>query len=270
MKDMFKYNDGNDVVPKGHFKISPSQLSRFFDKTSEWYREFLLGEEAAFQGSTASHLGTCVHACAEMYVNTGNIDHSAVINYVNSITDINVDKDYILAQYDVMAQTLIYQYLENNIPSETELFLYKEVVPGIGIGGSIDSICGSAIVDYKTTSSLNAPTGISRPYYFQQMAYVWLARMHGYTIDTIRLVFITTNQVNRISEVTGKPMKDYPSTVTTIEQSVTDTDIEIIDNTIKLMSESVKFWKETPELRYLIAQDYRLKEAKPIKLNINK
>ena len=36
-----------------------------------------------------------------------------------------------------MADALISQYLEYNIPQKTELFLYKELLPGIGVGGSI-------------------------------------------------------------------------------------------------------------------------------------
>lgn len=266
MHDYFSYNDGAGIVPEGHFRISPSQLSRFFDNTSDWYREFLLGEDAKFQGNTMSNLGTCVHAGAEMFVNEGSIDTTQIDAYISSIYNPEVDQIFITEQYQPMLDALVNQYLSFNMPSKTELFLYKEIIPSIGIGGSIDSIINSTIVDYKTTSALTPPKKLSRAYYFQQMAYVWLARMNGYNIDTIRLVFITTQEVNRISEKTGKPMKDYPATVSLVEHLVTDQDIDIIESVIKLVADSVKAWQDNPDIRYLLAQDFRLKPAPVLKL----
>lgn len=266
MKDYFSYNDGAGIVPEDHFRISPSQLSRFLDSTSQWYREFLLGEAPAFAGNTASELGTCVHAGAQMYAETGEIYFDQIASYITSISNPEVDPSRIFEQHEPMLDALVNQYLSFNMPSDTELFLYKEIIPGIGVGGSIDSIIGSTIVDYKTTSSLTPPKTISRPYWFQQMAYVWLARMNGYSINTIRLVFITAQEVNRISEKTGKSLKDYPSTVTLVEHHVTDQDIEIIDSTLKLVAHSVKAWNDQPEIRHLLAQDWRLRPTPSLKL----
>lgn len=272
MKDYFSYNDGAGIVPEGHFRISPSQLSRFLDSTSQWYREMLLGENAAFQGNTMSHLGNCVHAAAEMYATKGEVYYDQIERYINSIKDPEVDKSFIYSQYESMIDTLIYSYLDSNIPldsstpSNSELFLYKEIIPGIGVGGSIDSIVGSTITDYKTTNALNAPNKISRNYWFQQMAYAWLCRMNNIQIDTIRLCFITTSQTGRVSEKTGKPLKDYPSTVSLVEHFITDQDIEIIDNTLKLVAHSVDTWNKHPELRHIIAQDWRLRPAPSLKL----
>ena len=264
----FEYNTGTGIVPEGHFKISPSQLSRFLDSTSQWYREFLLGEAPAFQGNTMSHLGTIVHAHAEAFAKGETIPTSDIASYIASIDNPDVDKSFIRDQYEVMSQALIDQFLSSNIPKKTELFLYKELIPGIGVGGSIDSIGHDqwdptqlVIRDYKTTNSLNPPTGISRNYWFQQMAYVYLARMHGYNIRSFELVYITTNQVNRISEITGKPMKDYPTTVSTIAHQVTSEDIDIIESTLKLVAESVHAWNTQPEIRHLLAQDWRLRPS---------
>lgn len=267
MKDYFSYNDGKGIVPEDHFRISPSQLSRFLDSTSQWYREMLLGEDAAFQGNTMSHLGNCVHAAAEMYATTGEVYYDQIESYINSITDPEVDTDFIHSQYESMIDTLISQYLTSNQPSHTELFLYKEIIPGIGVGGSIDSILGTTITDYKTTNALNAPTKISRNYWFQQMAYAWLCRMNNIHIDTIRLCFITTSQTGRVSEKTGKPLKDYPSTVSIVEHHITDQDIEIIDNTLKLVAHSVDTWNKQPDIRHLLAQDWRLRPAPSLKLS---
>ena len=47
-KNYFAYNEGRDIT-KGAFRISASQVSKFFDKTSEWYHEHLLGQKS-FKG----------------------------------------------------------------------------------------------------------------------------------------------------------------------------------------------------------------------------
>lgn len=271
--DYFSYNPGTGIIPEGDFRISASQVSRYFDSTTSWFREFLLGEEG-FTGNTATELGTCVHAAAEMFVREGTIHNDAIEEYIENLGN-DIDKRFIMSQYPGMASTLLAMYLEQNMPEKTELFLAKEIIPNIWAGGSIDNLTklpdGTyAIVDYKTTSSKTAPTKVARSYWFQQCLYVWLARHHGYQVNSFRLVYITTNELNRVSEKTGKPLKDYPSTVAVLEHLVTDTDIEIIENTVNLIAESVKAWKEQPEIRHLLAQDYRLKPKPKRKLFVNK
>jgi hypothetical protein len=139
MHDYFSYNNGEGVIPEGHFRISASQLSRYFSSTTDWYREFLLGETPAFTQSTASNLGTCVHAVAEMFAKEGDVYHDQIIEYVNSLPS-DIDKSHILEQYPIMASTLLSSYLEGNMPTKTEIFLAKEIIPGIWAGGSIDNL----------------------------------------------------------------------------------------------------------------------------------
>lgn len=270
MTDYFAYNPGTSVVPEGHFKISPSRLSKFLDTTASWYRECVLGEEAMFTGSTASYLGTCVHGIAARYDDLQKsgevllpIDHEAVEAFIDSIDDPEVNKDHIRYQYPIMAQALIDQYTSQT-RGESEEFFYQEVIPGFGVGGSIDRItlCDDGeeeVVDYKTTSDLSAPTRVKREYYFQLMAYVWLLRAKGRKVKRFRIVYVTTDITGRISETTGKPLKDYPTTVTSIVHEVTNDDMELIDGVLRLVAESVKAFKEKPELRHLLAQDMRMK-----------
>jgi hypothetical protein len=275
MTDYFAYNDGKDIIPTGAFRISPSQASRFFSETHLWYREMLLDEAKSFTGSTSTELGTCVHVCAQMFVETGTIDHNAINQYISTLGP-DFDKAYIREQYPPMADALITSYLQYHRPSVTEKFLWKETLPGIGVAGSLDSIYfpkgttraistpgisldSGIIVDYKTTSSRTQVTRMPRSYYIQQMMYWWLAKQHGYDISTIRLVYITTQEVNRISDKTGKPLKDYFSECYTLDHVITSDDKNIIENVIDLISESVDTWNKKPELRYLLAQDYRLK-----------
>lgn len=263
---IFTYNKGSSVLPPDAFRISPSQISRFFSETHQWYREFLLREAPAFTGNTMSHLGTCVHAAAEMYATTGSVDDSKIEAYIDSITDPYIDTYFIRSQYQNMYMELVDQYLQDHIPSHTELYLTHEILPNIYLAGSIDSIYQESIIDYKTTSASYPPKSIPRNYWFQQMCYVYLARMNGHKINSFALAYITTSETNRISEKTGKPLKDYPSTVTLLEDVVTGQDIEIIENSIKLIAESVQAWNDHPDLRHVIGQDYRFKPKPEPKL----
>lgn len=269
MSDYFTYNK-DSTIPDTAFRISPSQISRFFDDTTSWYREFLLGEEG-FTGNTSTELGSCVHAAAEMFVKEGVIHYDLINSYIDSLSA-EFDQSFIRQQYPGMVDALLNSYLTTNIPTASELFLSSEILPNIYLAGTLDSIApdNQTIVDYKTTSSKSPPSKISRPYYFQQLAYAYLARKAGYNINFIRLVFITTNETDRYSEKTGKRLKDYPSTVSIVNHQITPTDMEIIEHTIKLIAESVQTWQSNPDLRYLLAQDYRLKPKPPAKLFINK
>lgn len=267
-KDYFSYNDGAGVIPEGSFRISASQISRFFDKTSEWYHEFLLGQKG-FSGNTATELGNCVHAAAEMYAETKDIDRAALLSHVNSLAgkedvDISIIKD----QYPPMVEALVNQYLVRNVPTHTEEFIWKEVLPGIGVGGSCDAYdeTTGTIIDYKTTSAKTPPTSFYRAYYFQLMTYAWVYREMGRPVNKLKLVYVTRNETGRVSEKTGKPLKDYPSIVHTVDHIITESDFDIINGCIHTIANSVKLWNEQPELRFALAQDWRLYEKPKPKL----
>ena len=68
--ELFEYYGGEDQLPTGAFKISPSGVEKFFSDKVTWYSENLLGASKKFTGSTATVLGTIVHACAEVVANS--------------------------------------------------------------------------------------------------------------------------------------------------------------------------------------------------------
>lgn len=177
-KNYFGYNQGTDIT-KGAFRISASQVNKFFDTTSQWYHEHLMGEKG-FTGSTATHLGTVVHAAIEMRVIEGTVNYQDIEQYIYSITDPEVDKNTILQQYMPMIETVL-PYVEANMPTEVERFVFEEILPGIGAGGSIDSLKaigkpvkntdgsysypnGVDMTDWKTTSSKTQVTRFTRAY----------------------------------------------------------------------------------------------------------
>ena len=256
MSNYFSYNAGQ--LPAGHFRISASQLSRFFDSTSQWYREFLLGEAPAFAGSTASELGTCVHAAAAMYFDSASVDHAAIASYVSSLPS-DIDKAEITAQLEHMIPSLL-TYLSKNRHTHSEEFISYEVLPGIHVGGSIDSYDErlGLIVDFKTTSG-KVPSSFPRAYYFQLLTYAWVLKQLGRPVTQLRLVYTTRYIDGGYSDKTGKKLKDYPSETSTLNHIITDADWSLIDGCIRLIADSVHTWNTHPELRYLLCQDYRLK-----------
>lgn len=271
----FEYNDGKGIVPEGAFRISASQVSKFFDYTAQWYREHLLGE-AGFMGNTATELGNCVHVGIEMFVREGEVDYDALEAYIDKITIPEIDIARIRNQYGPMLDVAL-PYVRRNRPTEVEKFVFHEILPGIGAGGSIDALRGPTkvledgtitypdgvtIMDWKTTSMKSPPTKFSRNYWFQQMTYAWVLKQMGIRVKWLKLVYITQSDLGRVSEKTGKPLKDYPSQVAAVTEEVTDENLELIGSCLQVIAESVKTWQEKPELRYLLAQDMRLAPAK--------
>ncbi len=265
-QDYFAYNEGKEITD-GAFRISASQVSKFFDNTSQWYRENLLGE-TGFEGNTATNLGTIVHAGIEMFVTEGEVDWEVLQTHIDSIDHPEIDNDYITSQYATMIHAAL-PYVENNMPDVVEEFIFHEILPGIGAGGSLDArYYNGRIKDWKTTSAKSPPTKFSRSYWFQQMVYAWVLKQKGITIDYIDLVFITTSETGRWSEKTGKALKDYPSTCTVITEPVTQEGLELIGSCLAIIAESVDVWNKQPELRHLLAQDSRCKvKPKPITFN---
>lgn len=272
MSDLFTYNDGSSVIPPDTFRISPSQISKFFDSTNEWYRTMLL-DEAGFQGNTATHLGTCVHAAAETFITKGTIDTKAINTYISSISDPEVDTQVIADQWPIMADSLT-DYLSTTfvpISPQCEQFVVADVTPEVVVGGSIDlysSNLGGTITDFKTMGSLDKarlPTKFPRAYWLQQMTYAWSLRKLGKPVNYVQLIYITRNNTGRFNDK-GKALKDYPTQIHVLKEPVTDESLQIIEGLLKLIAESVTLWKSNPEYRHLLSQDWRLKQDPPRKL----
>ena len=266
MINYFYYNNGKLELPANSFRISPSQISKFFDNTSVWYRHMLLNEQEEISNRTPIELGNCIHAGAHMYFETEKIDHLAIKNYIDSRDSSLVDKNIILEQYPIMIDTLLANF-NPCTATDAEKFISYEILPNIYTAGTVDLLDTKRkiLYDYKTTGSLDKvrlPNSFPRPYYFQQLSYVYILKKNGIDIDYMKLLYITRANINRISPKTGKPMKDYPSKFHVVTEEVTQEKLDFIESVLKLIAESVKTFKEKPELRHIIAQDYRLKQPK--------
>ena len=266
------YENGKGVLPEGAFRISASGFNGFMGYPHNWFRENVLGEQG-FTGNTASVIGTCVHYIAE-YVGKGEQpDIEQIEQYItNQETDdygefnLDVDVHEVRAQYKIMGETLVNQYVLPNMPTEVEPFVFYELQPGYFPSGSIDALQGTKdskstmIIDYKTYNSKTKPRAIPMNYKYQLLIYAYILNKMGYVVDRIRLVYINRYIDGGISEKTSKPLKSYAPEVTVLTESITDEDMDFIESVMNLCVETTQLALEKPELAYLLFRDYRLKE----------
>lgn len=284
------YVSGASIIPEGAFGISPSGVSRFMSEIHNWYRTEVLGE-VLFMGNTASVLGTCVHYCCEQYATTGTVNKEEVYKYIykNSCVECppldttseetmishidtyanhpNIDGRYILSQWKPMGMAAIELLKKSRKPFRVEDMICAEVIPGFYASGSVDMVIegtpGKYILrDWKTTSDKSPKQYIPMNYKYQLLTYSWIYRKLGIPIEAIQIVWITNNEVGRISEKTGKPLQDYPSQAVPITEPITDSDFDFIESILKLIAETVQAAKDYPNLLHILFKDYRLKEVK--------
>lgn len=286
MTTKLDYVSGSTVIPDDAFGISPSGLHRFFSEPWNWYGEMVLGNAPAFQGSTSTVLGTIVHYVGEEFANTQSVDKSEIWKYICKecnipypgdvpedaddefwevyFSEFNTSELYdtqrIIEQYRPMGNALIQYLSKTGLPQHTEDLISREVLPGYYACGSADAVHGDCLIDYKTTSVMSPSEKIPFNYRLQLLTYAWIYKGMGIDINRIRIVWITNNETGRVSEKTGKPLKDYPSKVVPVTQSITQEDFEYIENILKLVAETVEKGKDCLELVHLLYKDYRLKQ----------
>ena len=261
MKSLDYKENYEHLVPQDAFRISPSMIYHFSDKKWEWYRTQVLGEQGSFIGSDSTVLGTCIHRVAERYIKTGKIDLDELYNYVDNYKEIELENpEFIKSQIEPMGQALI-NYLDFfGIPERSEEAIAAEILPNIYAGGTADALIGDTLIDFKTTSLTTPKEYIPNNYKWQLLTYAWIYRKMGVNVNKIRIVWITNNIVGRISEKTGKPLKDYPSQVVPVTEVITEDDMRFIEDYLRLIAETYLKGKECPELVYLLYSDYRLKD----------
>ena len=274
MATRLDYNDGKNVVPEGHFRIQPSSFADFFSSTAMWFREKVY-DEAGFEGSTSTVLGTCVHFYAADMHENGYVDVAEIEKYIEECAETmpDLDVDRIREQYPIMGATVLSWYSSHEV-EESEEFLAEELLPGIWVGGSIDALeklyDGSyEVVDYKTTSDLTAPKKITNKYDVQLKCYAWLYSKKGYNITSRKIVYITNNQVNRYGKdkadgSRGNKLPDKPSVHSEIRKEVTEETLEQIEGMLYLAAKILQEFAKAPYLRPLLAQDFRLNPSEPI------
>lgn len=266
------YYDGSDQRPEGSFRISPSGVHDFFDKKTQWYRENVLGEAKKFQGSTATVNGTLVHHVAETVanckINETTYDGEALRQEVSDYIDKFRGKE----EYDIssiestwkdMGEALVKEYVINTNIVATELYEQLELIPNVYLAGTMDAIVSSAptdtwedikagkhvgsitVRDWKTAST--KPSSFNYAYTLQAYCYAYLLTKSGVKIDNVELCFVV------------KATKTLPIRTFNFIKPFDSQAFDFIEGILKLIGESVQCFKDWPDMQYLLASDYRLK-----------
>lgn len=247
-----------DLLPKGAFRISPSMISKFLSDKALWYQTQVLGNNP-FKGNTSTILGTCIHRIAERYTKLKEVSHQELREYIDSFDDPEIDKDFIKEQLFPMGQALINYLRLNGMPQKSEEAVALQLSPEVYVAGTCDALEGDTLIDYKTTSSLSVSQTIPDYYKLQLLTYAYIYTKLGRPISRIRIVWVTHNQTGRISDKTGKPLKDYPTQVVPVTQLISDSDLEYIHNLLHLIKDCYETSKSNPHLTYMLFSDYSLK-----------
>lgn len=251
------------------YKISPSNLYKFnSERKAEWFLEQI----AKFRNPDTNEyflLGTIVHRAAEMYIKNRRIDYESL----RSIIDIaeqpanpeeRFDKEYLKTQIEPMANTVIRYMTDYNIPNKSEVSLKTLIAPDIYVAGTYDALDqndgNNILIDFKTTSQKSEIKKISEAYRLQLLTYAYILSKNDVHIDVGRIVYISRNEIGRISEKTGKPMKDYPSEYTVIDMPIENKDIAEIEKYLHLIADTIDLYRNNPQLAYILFCDPELKE----------
>ena len=251
------------------YKISPSNLYKFnSERRTEWFLEQI----AKFHNPDTNEyflLGTVVHRAAEMYIKNRRIDYESL----HSIIDIaeqpanpeaRFDKEYLKTQIAPMANTIIKYMTNYSIPNKSEVSLKTLIAPDIYVAGTYDALDqndgNNILIDFKTTSQKSEIKKISEAYRLQLLTYAYILSKNDVHIDVGRIVYISRNEIGRISEKTGKPMKDYPSEYTVIDMPIENKDIAEIEKYLHLIADTIDLYRNNPQLAYILFCDPELKE----------
>ena len=253
------YYDGLDQLPAGNLKISPSSFADYFDSTNRWVREHLMGEPG-FQDTTATHLGTVVHAYVEKAaLGKDTVNFSTELEeYLLTITDISIDKDHIRQYWYTLGNVLISNYVTGQTaPESTEEFIHTEIIPGVSVGGTYDALRYNnydqlMVVDWKTAAQ--KPSSLTKKYQWQALIYCYILRKNGVKVDGYEVNFVC------------KATKTIPPRAVQFAYIIQQSDMDFIESLLKTCAEAMIAFQHYPTLRFLIAQDYRLYDG-PIELD---
>lgn len=228
-------------VEKDKFKISPSQLSSFFNDSAEWFRKNVTKDEV-FEGNTNTVLGTVVHYFAECYANNKKPNIIEIEDFINSYNDNpEVDVSEVKKNYKGMVDVLKSEYLEKSMtPTEVEPFIKYELEPGFVVAGSVDARIGKTVVDYKTCKV--KPSGMDK-HRLQLMTYAYIYSKLGIDIEKIRVVYVQ------------RATKTLPPRIWEFEEEVTFFDFNWIEEQLKIVSGSLKLYQQYPHLKDILFRD---------------
>lgn len=241
------------IVEGSKYSFSASSVSKYKTDTNSFFRGIY--EPIIDTYTTSTILGTIIHYLAEQYIKTRQVVTSDITDYLDKKEDI--DKEMILKSYKDMGNVL-FDYIDNlnisNLNCESEKSLVCKLTDNVALTGTCDLIIGNTLIDFKTTSQVSHMTSMRENYKTQLYSYLYLLEKNSYRIDSAKLVYITIPQLNRISEKTQKPLKDYPASVYELALDFNIEEYQATIDTINLIAESVEYIENNPDSRRFITQ----------------
>jgi hypothetical protein len=229
------------------FKISPSQIDKFFSYPSVWYKEQILKEPSNFKGNTATTLGTVCHYIYEKVARNEDINRDIVNQALDTVTNPEVNIDEVKELYPLVAASVVNEYLLENIPTKTEFPVVGKVKNGIYVGGTVDAIKGSILTDYKHVATKPNTDQIPFNYKIQLLAYAYALKQNNVFIDRIRLVYGV------------KPTKTLPARTFVVTEMIGYEEEKLINDTLTLIADTVLYAREHPEAVHLLFKSMGLK-----------
>ena len=267
LKPLNYNNIYDNLIPEGKIKISPSMISQFFSDKALWYHKTILQDTANYP-NYFTVLGTAIHRIAEQFIKTSEIDYQEVYDYIDAIeiydttnpSDIEPiseeEKARLRIQIKPMSEALLGHMQYYGTPTISEMTLVEQISPNVYLAGTVDAILGNTLIDFKTTSAKTPKTYIPDNYKWQLLTYAWLCRKNNIDIQKVAILWITQADVNRVSEKTGKKLKDYPATCALVEHIITEQDMVIIEKALNLIKQTCEVSLKQPQLTPLLFSDY--------------
>ena len=265
---MIGYRDKTKDIPEDKYLFSVTSMLNFDNNKSEFFNRVLLNNPTNTI-SKNTILGTIIHHLIETVLTNKTTSLDEINNYIDSFSSelLYEDLDWVKQKFLEMKDYVV-SYYDNRFvkPDKVEYNIIQQVSENVFIGGTLDCLeADGELKDFKTTTQLSQIQTISPNYKLQLHTYAYLLRLQGINVNTLTIEYIRVPETNRVSEITGKPLKDYPCQIYAISELIDEELIENIKNKIQIISEQIEFILKNPNTLWLFAQDVNLKEYNGIK-----
>ena len=243
---------------KGKYVVSASSIDTFFKDTREFLN--IIEGKPTFKGNDATVLGTLVHYIASQTIMNKEINKEDMFDFYCENSEYVTYGDILDKAFEI-SETLI-PYIKNNIYNYKfceDRFKYQ-ISDNLMLCGTTDLVVGDELIDFKTTRDQKKIDTFPEHYISQLSTYIYLLRKNNIEINRFALIWITVPNTNRISDKTGKRLKEYPTQINKISMEVNDEVLDNIEKKINLIRDSIELSISNPEYKHIIFKDYDLKE----------
>lgn len=260
------------LIPENKYYFSASQYFKFWSNPKDFFRRVLLKEEKD-TSTSKTVLGTCIHKVIENCFNNFDANpvpscFQEVFDYVQSLGNPDIDKYWVMEKFQQMQSFVEHTCMQDDLnkPDCIEQSFIHQLSENVYLTGTIDyySSWNSKLLDFKTTSA-RIPIELEQSYLSQLLLYKLLLENNTKNkVDYIGNIYYKVPELNRISEKTGKAMKDYPVEVHKLIFPVSkyDEQEKILQANLEVIANTIEYILANPDTLYMFAKDFTLKGEK--------